>query len=198
MVVELKKPPFKNYLLMVNYKASSRNSLLAILMLVLFACEKKDTGLVNNDRNPLIGVWQYTSISVDGYDFLFASNNLEPGEYKDALGGERAELARRHIKYFEDGTYQLQWADRGDYSLGTEGDPNWQPSFGYYQLNEAGDSLIHNKGLPYETFYLLSIDGKQMLRTSQRYMSENSTEYGSRDLWRRGNIVEFTEVFEVF
>ena len=182
---------------MANYRILKSLAINALLICFLSACEKDEEIVPSTNPSPLIGLWQYSVIDVDGYSFSLASNTLEPGENKDALGGERAELARRYIKYFEDGTYQLQWADRGDYNLGTVGDLNWQPSFGYYQLNENGDSLLHNKGLPYETLYILSFDGSQMIRTSQRYMSENSSQYSNFNRWRRGNIVEFTEVFEV-
>lgn len=173
-----------------------RRLILAILLMPLFSCEKEEEPIIIEDQNPLIGIWQYREIIVNDYGYYLASNTLEPGQYKDNLGGERAELARRYIQYFADGTYQLQWADRGDYSLGTEGDPNWQPSYGYYQLNEAGDSLYHNKGLPYECHYSIKWENEQMYRSSRRYMSTNSTEYSPLDRWRRGNIVEFVEHFQ--
>lgn len=181
---------------METYRKLKWFSLFALITLVISACEKKVEPTPTISKTSLEGHWRYDNISAVGYSFIFASTNLEPGQFKDALGGERAELARRRIQYFDDGTYQLQWADRGDYSLGTEGDPNWQPSYGYYQINEAGDSLFHNKGLPYETLYIISFEGNQMIRTSQRYMSVNSKEYSSVYLWQRGDVVMFKEHFE--
>ena len=143
----------------------------------------------------LLGTWSYRSVIVKEEEFVWATSEMEPGNVKATLGGERAELFRRKVNYSTEKTYQLQWIDRGNYELGTSGEPNWQPKFGSWYLNAAQDSLIHNGGTTSETAYAINFSLGTFSRTSVRYMSTDLYFNGSY-LWREGEWVEFTEVFQ--
>lgn len=176
-----------------------RSIKLLVLVLILAACQDDEEVSAPEPRKAMVGLWQYDHIIVE--DILvtpFADNKMEPGSFKGNLGGERAEINRRRVRYYEDGTYQLLWLDRGAYELGTDGDPNWQPSFGMYRTNQGEDSLIHNSPLFYAQAYSLSFNGDTLIRTSYRYMSSNSRDNNSgasANLWRSGDTVKYQEVF---
>lgn len=169
------------------------------LLFILGACTE-DTDVSAPEPIPaIVGLWQYDHIIVE--DILvtpLADNKMEPGTFKGNLGGERAEINRRRVRYYEDGTYQLLWLDRGAYELGTDGDPNWQPSYGMYRCNAGEDSLFHNLPLHYQQAYALSFEADTLIRTSYRYMSSysrNNNNGAATNLWREGDIVKYQEVF---
>lgn len=96
---------------------------------------------------------------------------------------------------FDDGTYELKWVDRGDYQLCTDGDPNWQPSFGYFRSASNLDSIIHNSGLPYQEAYKISLDGDTLVREHRRYMSIDAIEHNNLAYWSAGQYLNYREVF---
>ena len=137
----------------------------------------------------LTRTWRYDHVVARDQGFRFATANMELGSNKAALGGNRSDLFRRRIRYFADGTYQLQWIERGDYDLGTEGDPNWQPNYGFWELK--GDSLIHNQGLYYKQGYKIELTDSTFSRQSIRYMSSKLDFVA----WQAGDWVDQTEYF---
>ena len=152
---------------------------------------------INEFEKKLIGDWRYEYIEVNGIRMEFADENLNASNSKSAIyGGERSVLSRRWINYSVERNYQLRW-NRSTYQLGTDGDPNWQPNFGAWELNETGDKLIHNKGQAYSVTYTLSFSNnrgyEQLIRISERYMSLNSL--SPQNAWKAGDVVTFMEVF---
>lgn len=135
--------------------------------------------------------WAYVSVQVSDREYTHADPNMELGTDRAQLGGNRADLIRRYIVYHTNGTYQLKWAERGDYQLGTIDTENWQPNFGYWQLD--GDMLIHNPGLFYETEYSIDVTEKTFSRTSSRYMNEAF----QGAVWSVGETVTQTELFQI-
>ncbi len=134
---------------------------------------------LSEKERSLLGNWRYQGITIQDIDFPFASFALEPSRDQNDAGGVNSQLQRRGVNYSMERTYQLRWVDRGTYELGTEGDPNWQPNFGSWQI--SGDTLIHNPGLAYETKYLLGITGDFITRYSMRYMSSNGETWSPED-----------------
>lgn len=172
--------------------------LIFALALLLVSCAPESESLPERaaiKTNPLVGVWQYSHVEVQGFSFPFADFVMEPGYNKSGLGGERSVLDRRRIEYYPDGTYELKWVDRGDYRLGTEGDPNWQPSYGYYLVPENADSLYHNIGLTYEVGYTMLIEGDTLTRQHRRYMSADGFDNKGNQLWWKRNLRNYREVF---
>lgn len=176
-----------------------RSKYLLVLLIFLGACAESDSPIEPSPAKGIVGLWQYEYLVVaDSLETPFANNRMEPGTYKGTLGGERAEINRRQVRYFKDGTYQLLWLDRGSYQLGTEDSPNWQPSYGLYQVSAGDDSLWHNAPFYYAYPYSIRIDGDTLIRTSQRYMSSNSRDFSGapfQSLWNSGDRVEYKEVF---
>ena len=172
-----------------------------IIILTLFvvfgSCETpepEEIPSVNSDLSNielnLINIWQYDSIVGDSNRrFIVANGQLEVGINRNGLGGNRADLFRRRIKYFNNKTYQLQWTERGEYDLGTENEPNCQPNFGFWHIE--GDTLIHNSGMFYETKYHIQIEGKNLIRSSIRFMSGCETCY-----YLQGDVIPFIEYFQ--
>lgn len=167
-----------------------------LLLIMLFACQDDPESLpdVNSSQSiqeQLLSTrWVYERVVARGTDYFFANGRMELGNNRNALGGNRADLVRRQIQYDENGTYQLKWAERGDYALGTEGEANWQPDFGSWELR--GDTLVHNSNFFYETKYVISLDDISFSRTSFRLMVEANQ--GAQ--WTRGEVVQQTEVFK--
>lgn len=166
-----------------------------IIILLLFACSEDPTELpVFNDglaevEEQIVGTWQYEKVMVSSREYFFADSQMELGTNRNQLGGNRSDLVRRKIVYYSNGTYQLKWSERGDYMLGTEGENNWQPSFGNWQIID--NTLIHNRGFFYETRYSLAFSGNQMTRTSDREMTQ--AHFGA--LWLVNETVTQTEIF---
>lgn len=172
------------------------NILLVLLSSTLLNCTEDPE--INPEVNPLSAKeallsqkWQYALIRVQGITTVIAEPNSEPVVNMSSV---RQEIKRRWISYARDKNYQLQWDDRGNYTLGTEGDPNWQPNFGYWHLTENEDSLIHNAGQHYETRYKITIEGNRMTRASRRYMSNNLENIGTIH-WQEGDWLIYTEEF---
>ena len=165
------------------------------LILLMGSCKQSPEDLPNpyshldENKKALIGTWQHSLIVANGIQFKVATSQMELSQDKNAAGGNRAELGKRMIYYAPEGTYQLRWVERGDYTLGTEGDPNWQPNFGYWQL--SGDTLYHNRGTTYQQRYVVGISGDALERVSMRYMSEANL--GAN--WSPGDTVSQTEFF---
>lgn len=175
-----------------------------LILIILGGCQQDATvppvysSLITSEEQKMAGDWRYHAIYVKNISdpFTLADRFLTPawdpdndkGKAKTAAGGERAILSRRGIFYSQEHTYQLRW-NRSEYQLGTYGDPNWQPDFGTWQMK--GDSLIHNSSMHYRIAYKISFSGNTMTRTSTRYMSDTYTS----SLWKKGDIVEFKEVF---
>ncbi len=175
---------------MVNYSKFS-----VLILFFVFSCTEQPESLPelnvskSAEEQLLIGTWVYESVEAKGIEYLFANSRMELGNNRNALGGNRADLFRRQIVYFDNGTYQLKWAERGDYSLGTNGEDNWQPNFGSWELN--GDILTHNAGFYYETQYMISISESKFARTSDRQMLEAN----QGAFWAVGEIVMQKENF---
>lgn len=175
-------------------------SKLLVLLCFLSACELDQNSTSAKPKSEgIVGTWQYEELFVaDVMRTPFANNLMEPGIWKGDLGGERAEINRRQIRYYEDGSYQITWLDRGAYAFGTEGTPNWQPSFGSYRLKADGDSLQHNALLTSAYDYALELRGDTLIRTSMRYMSSYSSQYSGSNydgLWAEGDYVKYQEIF---
>ncbi len=168
---------------------------LLLICLFLVSCSQEPDELPNWEESLtenellLVGTWDYESINVAGEYKPFASPEMEVYGNRGAVGGNRADLFRRKIQYAMDGTYQLQWVERGDYVLGTEGDPNWQPSFGSWQLID--NTLIHNPGQYYEARYDVSLSQTNFTRSAYRFMSAP----GENNRWLIGDTIMYVENF---
>lgn len=171
--------------------------LLILSSLAILACESPDPAeipAVNSDLSSielsLVNIWKYDSIiGADTASYRVANGQLEVGINRNGLGGNRADLFRRRIRYFKNRTYQLQWTERGEYSLGTDGDANWQPNFGFWHMN--GDTLIHNPEMFYETKYLIQIESDVLIRSSERIMSGCGP-----CSFQNGDTISFKEYFQ--
>jgi len=138
----------------------------------------------------IIGTWRYDYIIAANTKFELANSTMELSSSTDETGGNRGFIFRRRIAYLPNGTYQLRWIERGDYQLGTEGDPNWQPAYGYWSIKDG--KLIHNPGTFYETIYDFTIEPNLLTKSSSRYMSKSLAPYF---LWDTGDEITQTEVF---
>ncbi|MFY0627255.1 MAG: hypothetical protein JXR07_13225 [Reichenbachiella sp.] len=177
---------------MVNY---FKYSIICFLSFLL-ACEETPVEPLNHldtlteTERSFVGTWTYISIIAAGETYLYADPYMEfNGNGRASLGGNRADLFRRKIKYSDDHTYQIQWVERGDYALGTEDSQNWQPNFGTWEVE--GDSLIHNASLYYEVKYNYAFSGNNFSRSSKRYM----TEPAGSGAWQATDTISFVERF---
>ena len=183
---------------MGNYSKS-----IVLSMVLFFGCQSEPEPLPTTKAELselealLTGTWTYRQIDIVGSSasFVWADAVMELGFDYNAMGGNRADLFRRNIHYSVDGTYQLRWTERGDYTLGTEGDPNWQPNFGYWELD--GDSLIHNRGAWYEQRYFVTLSDSVLTRRHARYMSKGNADEGGYlgAFWRPGEYLDQIEIF---
>ena len=187
---------------MANYK----NYILFVGCLLIFTtCDEIEptphTPKASSELEDLLisSTWYYSYIYVESRKYWYeqATENLEPLGVGAGVSSFRDLINKRGIVYSKDGTYQLIWDPRGDYDLGTPGDENWQPRFGSYELDEASMTLTHNKGLPDETVYSITLDEEGFIRTSKRVMSEDAfrqTGFLNPD-YKRGDEVVFIEWF---
>lgn len=165
------------------------------LALIVVACGTNPEPLpdfnaeLTDQEKLLVGTWQYEQVVANGVQFRLATYEMELSQDKNNAGGNRSELKKRRIHYSSDGTYQLRWVERGDYALGTEGEPNWQPNFGYWQI--VDDSLYHNRGTTYKKSYAILIVSNTLERSTLRFMTQRNL--GAN--WDQGDTVPQTEYF---
>lgn len=184
---------------MANY---SKFSLIVVGVIVAVSCDYNSVEPpINPESNlsdfeqSLLGTWQYLDIKTANATHTYADANSEPGsDLLRSFIGIRAELERRRVNYSRDRMYQLRWIDRGNYELGTEGDPNWQPNYGSWYHDPATDSVTHNIGLHYSIKYKITINGDLMERVSLRYMSSENDNRLNRN-WQQGDSILFVENF---
>ena len=111
----------------------------SLFLIVLLSCESAPesipeiNGSLTETERMLTGTWRYDYLNIGGNKYLKADPLMEISLLAEEAGN-RADLFRRKIYYSPNKTYQLQWDERGDYELGTYGDPNWQPNFGYWEI----------------------------------------------------------------
>ena len=160
----LKKSPSENSLQMEKYFR------LLIVFSLIAGC-RQDPEELPAMNEELAGpealmakTWRYEDVVINFNESQTLSSVMEPTSFNS-----RSILNKRKVVYDKAGYYQLQWDNRGEYALGTLGDPNWQPSTGYWDI--LGDTLIHNKGQTFETKYYLEVGENAMTRTHLRYMS---------------------------
>ena len=166
-------------------------SKLSILLIILIVgCEVADVQPkyehLTDIESMLVREWRYDRIEINGGIYRAATGQLEIVTNDASL---RDHLIRRKIVYLDTKTYQLRWVDRGEYMLGTDGQPNWQPNFGAWRISSSEDSLFHNKGTDYEVGYKISLSEEEFTRTSVRHMSSPGP------TWNAGDEVIFREVF---
>ena len=171
---------------------------MVVFLVAAFACSDSVDPYSPPDQftekeKELIGLWNYRFIRVKDFasEFYKASMSMEP----NTESSKRADLDNRLVYFSKDKTYQLRWKDRGFYELGTKGDPNWQPSFGYWELNSSEDSLIFNRGQYYEKrFKIVTLDNSQLTRESDRFMSSTFS-HPNFPSWSRGDWIKYKEYF---
>lgn len=159
---------------------------------MLFACEedsaiemKKGSG---STKDLLIGDWVYQSLIIAGDTLNFPEHNFEPENLSGA--GDLFHIRWRWFRYFADGTYAFQ-KDVGA-ELGIGMGMNYQPIFGSWEINDLGNTLIHNRLEPFTTPYeLISIDESTLIREYERVIQITSDPIQ----WPLGETVVYREIF---
>ncbi len=176
-----------------------KNLLWAGAALLVISCEPDEPPTIpnyNGEASRMVGTWRYDSLVIKGQGFVLADAEMIPGLSQAAMRGLRAELSRRLVNYMPNGTYELVWDDRGDYQLGVDTMQSWQPNYGYWQLDDASMSLIHNNTQYYQTNYDIKLlDANTLVRSHFRRMAANSSKYGPASLWAKNEMVIYTEYF---
>lgn len=139
----------------------------------------------------LMQEWQLETLIVEDIDTMKSIARF----FEPLCGGRDPRSAS--MVYTGDYAYQLRWDPTVDrpFSLGIN--ENWQPNFGYWQLSENEDSLIHNFAQYYQTNYKIDVlTEDSFIRTSSRVIYFPFEECTLLDtLYDTGEIVKFTEVF---
>jgi len=133
----------------------------------------------------LIQEWQYQNLIIGGDTMNFPDFAFEP--FVQPL--DWAHVRFRTFKYSIDKSYEFI----GLYGsfLGSEG-PNYQSIFGYWEFNEAGDTLIHNRLEPFRTDYaIIQLTSELLIREYQRIILASSDTIR----WPLGSTVVYREVF---
>ena len=172
----------------------NHNLILLITIIVSTACSNKD--VTPDQRVQPEGdlailtskTWRYLSIAGTDWSTTLADQNMEPLCEEGSLDKL---VAKRRIRYSIDGTYLISWEALGEYDLGTEGDPNWQPRFGSYIFLEDEKKLIHNPNQDNQIEYNVDLSEDLFIRSSNRYMSKSS----SCSDYQSGRLIYFEETF---
>lgn len=183
---------YKNYLIVLA------------LSLLPFGCDEvvspPNAELSKSESEQLLfGNWRYNRLAInDEYDGnILMSPEMEPVDSSAlANSGLRFVINNRKVQYSKDRAYLLFWDEvRGDYELGTEGTPNYQPSFGRWEMNDLGDTLIQNPATAFEVKYqILVLNDSAFVRSSMRYMATANWAWNG-GTWNVGDIVPYVEYF---
>jgi len=163
---------------------------------VVFSCNPEvqphERARLSDLEDQIVGSWRYSSIQVNGSSYSKADQIMEP--FGGGVESLRDLIDKRGITYSADKAYQLRWTTRGDYQMGSDSGPNWQPFIGYWNFNATGDSLIHNNNQGFEVRYGIRFSRNTLIRTSIRTM-EMDEQNTNNPSWKKGDQVIYTEFF---
>ena len=79
--------------------------------------------------------------------------------------GERTDIRKRYLRYTANHSYELGVTDGNVRNAGMGLEENYQPNFGFWDLEMNGDVLIHNKFIVYEKRYqIIELTEEIMIR----------------------------------
>lgn len=134
----------------------------------------------------ILNKWQYDSILVNGVIVPRVGWAFEPNIPRG--GGW---VPWFWFKYNIDKSYEFRSDVVFRYHLGYK--ENYQPEYGYWQLDETQDLLIHNKGLATETTYrIIQLNDTLFIREYDRLVYESSNTI----LWPIGEMATYREFLE--
>ena len=131
--------------------------------------------------------WQFGVIEINGQIIRRVLPGFDPKPSKSSSGW----IPWFWFSYNKDFSYEFR-SDTYRYPLGEKG--NYQPEYGYWELNDEQNLLIHNKGMPYEKRYtIIEISDSIFIREHEHII------YQSFDtvLWPIGEIATYREVLEI-
>ena len=162
-----------------------------ILVLVTLnsACDQEGPSLpvypgLTPEESLIARDWRYRDLMINGDTLNVIVSDFEPsGGIDDWL-----HVKFRWFRYATNKSYEF----RGGTIGGDAQSPNYQPTFGYWKVNEAGDSLIHNEYESYKTkYFIVHISDTLFIREYERIVMETSDSLK----WPLGDTVVYREVF---
>ncbi len=167
-----------------------------IIFILVVACEqppfsvlKEEPGLTPEET--LVGRdWRYRDLIIAGDTLNRIVVNFEPDPGFDDFQF----IKFRWFRYMTNKTYEFrhdtQWL--GLTIGGDDQSPNYQPAFGYWKVNDSGDTLIHNEWEASKTkYFIVHLSDTLFIREYERIVMETSDSLR----WPLGDTVTYREVF---
>ena len=167
---------------------SSINILIGIFVISTACDSEVDDVNLTSDVEQLVvkNNWQFAYIEVNGQIIPRVSTEFDPA----STGGW---IPWFWFSYSEDLSYEFRASNRSSrfYSYGSG--VNFQPAFGFWELIEEQNLLIHNKGLPYEKSYrIIQLNDTLFIREYDRMVNSSHDTVK----WPVGEIAVYREVLE--
>lgn len=166
-----------------------RYILLVISLISFTACEQES--FVQPEPVPitkelmLLGDWKYQSLIINGDTLYYPDVTFEP----DIEDGFLYHIQWRWFRYSSDRTYEYRKETGIVTSIGAG--KNYQPSFGYWILDESKNVLVHNERESYATSYaIIELNDTVMIREYERVIQESSDSIK----WPVGDTVIYREI----
>ena len=169
---------------------SLKNSLIGIFIICI-ACDSpdEDSNLVSDTELLITKTnWRFIEIEVNGQSIPGVSIEFDP-----ANGG--GYIGWFWFSYNADLSYEFRVTPNAlnsrffNYGEGV----NFQPAFGFWELIEEQNLLIHNKGFPYEKSYrIIELNDTLFIREYERMVNSSPDTVK----WPIGEIAVYREVLE--
>jgi hypothetical protein len=136
--------------------------------------------------------WKYEVLIIDNDTLNIPDGNFEPFDH--SFIGDLYHIRWRWFRYLPDGTYDFRKDTGIQTTLGgqSESDDNFQPTFGYWEVDPAGITMTHNIREKYIVEYkIVQLNEHIMIREYERIVQQSSDPLK----WVIGDNVVYREVF---
>ena len=137
-----------------------------------------------NIRDLIVNNWQFVSIEVNETETkIGVSDGFDPGQYF---------VPWFWFSYNSDMSYEFRSDVIDGFHISYGYEYNYQPDYGYWEIVEDQQLLIHNKGMPYEKRYrIIELQDTLFIREYERIIYQLSQT--SDPIWHIGDTVTYRE-----
>ena len=161
---------------------------LICLWFVFLSCDSslKEPTTFSMTEKLIMKEWQFTHLVINDDTVWHVGHGFEP--YTQIIGNGWVPFY--WFEYNADKTYEF----RSDLRRVTLGDDlNFQPDYGYWNIDEGQKVLIHNKGLSYEkTYKIIDLQDTLFIREYDRVIQQSN----DTTIWPIGETVTYREILE--
>jgi len=158
---------------------------LVLIFAIISSCNSDLEDLTPKSKRELIlNQWQFVKLEINDIRVYRVATGFEPP------GVNSYWIPWFWFEYNKDGTYEFR-TDAFPIELGFK--ENYQPEYGYWEIDEINSILIHNAGQPYEISYNISqLNDTLFVREYERLIYQSN----DPEKWPVGSTSTYRETLE--